>query len=150
MTIPITSTKILYEQDYCKWIQTTIEKLKIRQIEGIDWANLIEELTAMGRSEKKALLSNLRILLMHLLKWKYQPSKRTNSWDFTIAEHRNRLEDDFKTSPSLKPYFLESLDECYEKAIKLAAKETGLSLDTFPVTCPFTSEQILNSDYLPE
>ncbi len=50
----------------------------------------------MGKNDKNALKSNLRILLMHLLKYKYQPDKRTNSWKYTIIEHRIRLEDTFK------------------------------------------------------
>jgi Domain of unknown function DUF29 len=112
--------------------------------------NLIEELEAMGRSEKSAIESNLRILLMHLLKYKYQSEKRTNSWLFTIREHRQRLRDDFKNSPSLKRYFLDIFPECYQDARELAADETGLSINTFPIESPFSQEDTLNPDYLPE
>ena len=104
----------------------------------------------MVRSEKKAIRSNLRILLMHLLKYKYQSEKRTNSWLFTIREHRKRLRDDFKNSPSLKRYFREVFEECYQDARELAADETGLTIDTFPVESPFSQEETLNPDYLPE
>ena len=109
-----------------------------------------EELEAMGRSQKSAIESNLRILLMHLLKYKYQSDKRTNSWLFTIREHRKRLRNDFKNSPSLKRYFLEVFPECYQDARELAADETGLSINTFPIESPFSQEDTLNPDYLPE
>jgi hypothetical protein len=128
----------------------TIHQLQHGKLPEVDMVNLIEELEAMGRSEKSAIESNLRILLMHLLKYKYQSEKRTNSWLFTIREHRKRLRNDFKNSPSLKRYFLEVFQECYQDARELAADETGLSINTFPVESPFSQEDTLNPDYLPE
>jgi hypothetical protein len=139
----------LYEQDYYLWLITTAQKLRQGNLAEVDVANLIEEIDDMGRSEKKAVRGNLRILLMHLLKYKYQPKKRTNSWLFTIVEQRKRLKDSFKDSPSLKPYFLEVFDECYQDAIDLATAETGLPRETFPNQSPFLPEQILNPEYLP-
>ncbi len=110
----------------------------------IDRANLIEEIESMGRSEKSALVSNLQIVLMHLLKYKYQSEKRSNSWQFTIFEHRDRLLEAFEVSPSLKPYFREVFPKCYAKARKKASLETGLP------SAPFTPEETLNTEYLPD
>ncbi|CAD5914801.1 DUF29 domain-containing protein [Planktothrix agardhii 1806] len=143
-------TSDLYEEDYHLWLMNTIHQLQHGKLPEVDMVNLIEELEAMGRSEKSAIESNLRILLMHLLKYKYQSEKRTNSWLFTIREHRKRLRNDFKNSPSLKRYFLEVFQECYQDARELAADETGLSINTFPVESPFSQEDTLNPDYLPE
>ncbi|CAC5340289.1 MULTISPECIES: DUF29 domain-containing protein [Planktothrix] len=151
--LPITEsqqTSDLYEEDYHLWLMNTIHQLQHGKLAEVDMINLIEELEAMGRSEKSAIESNLRILLMHLLKYKYQSEKRTNSWLFTIREHRKRLRNDFKNSPSLKRYFLEVFQECYQDARELAADETGLSINTFPVESPFSQEDTLNPDYLPE
>lgn len=151
--LPITESKptsSLYEEDYHLWLMNTIHQLQQGKLAEVDMVNLIEELEAMVRSEKKAITSNLRILLMHLLKYKYQSEKRTNSWLFTIREHRKRLRDDFKNSPSLKRYFREVFQECYQDARELAADETGLSINTFPVESPFSQEDTLNPDYLPE
>ncbi|MBD2482985.1 DUF29 domain-containing protein [Planktothrix sp. FACHB-1365] len=151
--LPITEsqqTSSLYEEDYYLWLMNTIHQLQHGKLAKVDLVNLIEELEAMVRSEKKAITSNLRILLMHLLKYKYQSEKRTNSWLFTIREHRKRLRDDFKNSPSLKRYFLDVFEECYQDARELAADETGLSINTFPVESPFSQEDTLNPDYLPE
>jgi Domain of unknown function DUF29 len=144
------NTQNLYEQDFYLWIETTAKQLKAGKFAEIDLENLIEEIESMGRSEKHALESHLVILLMHLLKYKYQPEKITNSWKSTIREHRWRLTRSFKDSPSLKTYFQEVFIECYQDARKLASDETGLELDIFPVESPFNTDECLNSDFLPE
>lgn len=146
ITTAITS---LYEQDFYLWLQTTINLLKEGKFTEIDLDNLLEELESMGRSDKNALKSNLRILLMHLLKYKYQPEKQTNSWVYTIREHRKRIRDTFKTSPSLSHSFEEIFNESYQDARELAADETGLSMAIFPPESPFTVEEVLNPDFLP-
>ncbi len=87
---------------------------------------------------------------MHLLKYKYQPNKRTNSWRYTIVEHRQRIRKAFKNSPSLKRHFLEEFADVYLDARKLASVETDISIDAFPITCPFAADQVLDEDYLPE
>ena len=104
----------------------------------------------MGRSEKRAAKSNLIIVLLHLLKYKYQPEKRTNSWKSSIREHRRRLRDDFQASPSLKRYFEEVFKQCYQDSKEQVADETGLPLNSFPLESPFTVDQTLNPDYLPQ
>jgi hypothetical protein len=104
----------------------------------------------MGSIQKHGLESNLEVVLMHLLKYKYQPEKRSNSWRSTLFEHRRRLEKAFKTSPSLKRHFTEEFHDCYKAARKLASLETNIFIDTFPLKCPFTAEQALDEDYLPE
>ncbi|MFB2893387.1 DUF29 domain-containing protein [Aerosakkonemataceae cyanobacterium BLCC-F50] len=139
---------ILYEQDYYLWLETTAKILREGQVSLLDTANLLEEIEDMGRSEKRAVYSNLKILLMHLLKYRYQPEKRSQSWIATIVEHRQRLKKAFKESPSLQPYFAEILNECYQDARELAAAETGLAIDVFPVESPFVVAEILHSDYL--
>jgi hypothetical protein len=144
------STKTLYEQDFNLWLEETVNLLKTRQLSLIDYESLIEEIESMGISHKNALESNLMQILMHLLKWQYQKEKRTNSWRYTIIEHRDRLERAFRDSPSLKRYFDDVLENCYQKARRFASEETGLDIKTFPVDLPFRKEQILNPDYLPE
>jgi hypothetical protein len=145
----ITAIKSLYEQDLCQWLQTNINLLKDGKFAEIDLENLLEELESIVRSEKNALKSNLRILLMHLLKYKYQQEKQTNSWVYTIREHRKRIRDAFKISPSLYRFFEEIFNESYQDARELAADETGLSIKIFPPESPFTMEEVLNPDFLP-
>lgn len=144
------TTQTLYEKDFNLWIEQTVNQLKKGNLTDLDIENLIEEIDSMGRSDKREIYSRLKVLLMHLLKWKYQPEKRTPSWVNTIDEQREQLELILKDSPSLKPYFRDILLECYQKAVRAASNETHLSPQTFPVDCPFNLEQILNPDYLPQ
>ncbi|WP_013322213.1 DUF29 domain-containing protein [Gloeothece verrucosa] len=141
-------TKKLYDTDYNLWLLTTAQLLRERQLDQIDYENLIEDLEAMVRSDKNALFNNLKQLLMHLLKWEFQASKRKNSWRYSIVEHCQRINKAFKDSASLKPYFNEIFDECYEKARSLASAETGIPKKDFPVECPFTKEYVLDAENL--
>jgi len=144
---PVTN---LYEQDFYLWLEETAALLKAGTFEKLDVENLVEEIECMGRSEKKSVESNLEVILVHLLKYKYQPEKRSNSWRVTLLEHRRRLKRDFRISPSLKRYFLEIFAECYQGARKLASVETEMAITTFPQASPFTPEQVLDEDFLPE
>jgi hypothetical protein len=140
----------LYEEDFVLWISQTAELLREGKLDALDIPNLLEEVEAMGKSEKNALISNLVVVLMHLLKYQYQPKKRTNSWLSSIREHRRRLKKALQTSPSLKNYLQDNLAETYDDSRDIAAIETGLDLDIFPKDCPYSVEQILNPGYLPE
>ncbi|EAM50422.1 Protein of unknown function DUF29 [Crocosphaera watsonii WH 8501] len=124
--------------------------LKENKFEQLDIENLIEEIEAMRRSEKKGFRSNLEILLLHLLKWKYQQNKRSGSWKRSIIEDRNRILDELQDSPSYKPYYEQIFNKCYQNARKYAEAETGLSIKTFPEICPFSKIEVLTIDYLPE
>ena len=140
----------LYEQDYALWLEQAVNLLRSQNFSEMDLENLIVELEGMGGSQKQAIESNLEVLLMHFLKYKYQPEKRFNSWCYTIIEHRLRLTKAFKHSPSLKRYFLQEFSDCYLNARKLASAETGLAIATFPIESPFTAEQTLDENFLPE
>ncbi len=144
------SLKTLYDTDFHLWLESNINLLKNGKLNQLDLDNLIEELESMGKSNKSALKSNLVILLMHLLKHKYQKDKRSNSWKFTIREHRHRLQDSFTDSPSLRRYFNEVFNQSYQRSRQYASDETGLPLNTFPPECPFTQIQVLDEDFLPE
>ena len=123
----VTTNPSFYEKDYYLWLQTTAKQLREGKWSEVDRANLIEEIESMGRSEKNALVSNLQIVLMHLLKHKYQPEKRSNSWLLTIFEHRDRLLEAFEISPSLKLYFREVSAKCYAKARKKGFSGNGIA-----------------------
>lgn len=144
------SQKNLYDADFVRWIETTVDHLRNQNYTSVDWANLIEEIEDMSRRERKSLKSNLIVTLLHLLKWQYQPKNRSGRWKGSIREHRRRIADDLKDSPSLSPYLQEIFTECYANAREQAADETGLPLEQFPLTSPYTLGQVLNSDYLPD
>lgn len=148
--IPTNAHQQLYDTDFVEWIDKAAALLKQGKVRELDIENLIEEVESLGRSERNAVRSNLRILLMHLLKWKYQPNRRSGSWKGTIREHRKRIQYAFEDSPSLKNHYIEVFEDSYSVARELAADETELPLETFPIECPYPQEQVLDSEFLPE
>jgi hypothetical protein len=143
------SVKTLYEKDLVVWLNYTASLLRQRRFNEVDIDNLIEEIEDMGRSEKRAVRSPLTRLLMHWLKWQYQPEKRSKSWLFSIKESRKQIERLLRESPSLKQHLQESLDMCYQDAREDAADETNLPIESFPVACFLTLEQALDKNFLP-
>ncbi len=144
------SQSVLYETDFVCWSETTAQYLRDKNYDRVDWENLIEEIEDMSRRERKALKSDLIVVLLHLLKWQYQSEMRSGSWRGNLREHRRRLNDDLQDSPSLVSYIQEVLDICYENAREQAADETSLSIEIFPLNCPFTIAQILSPVFLPD
>lgn len=140
----------LYEQDYYRWLTQTTLLLHRREFDQLDLTHLIDEIEDMGRSERRSLESNLRVVLTHLLKWKYQPQQRSGSWRGSIAEHRIRIRKTLKDSPSLNHYLVEVFFEAYQDAITVAVQETGLGLETFPVECEWPLQSVLDEAWLPD
>ncbi len=150
MTTELEPNQHLYETDYLRWIETTLEKLRVQDYSNIDWENLIEEIEDMGRSERRNLKSYLIVVLTHLLKWQYQPEFKSGSWKGSIVEHRRRIREALLDSPSLKPYLEEVFAGCYLDAVEQASAETELPVEKFPQECPYTSTEVLDSNFLPE
>ncbi len=148
MTPELEAPQSLYERDYLKWIETTVEKLKVQDYANINWGTLIEEIEDMGRSERRSLESNLIVVLTHLLKWQYQPELRSGSWKGSIVEHRRRLRKALKESPSLKPYLEEVFAESYSDAVEQVTAETGLAIKTFPPENPYTAIEVVDANFL--
>jgi Domain of unknown function DUF29 len=140
----------LYERDFCLWIEQQARLLKEGRLEQLDLVNLVEEIEDLGIGEKKAVKSNLVVVLLHLLKHQFQPRRRSRSWQASIVEHRQRLRDDFRISPSLRGYARDVYVEAYADARARASAETGLPEGTFPRTSPYSLEQTLDPDFLPD
>ncbi len=142
--------KNLYKKDYYPWIDKTIFLLENHQFSELDLENLIEEIKSISISQKKALKSNLSVILWHLLKYLQEPEKQTRSWALNLFEHRERIEEDLENSPSLKSFLTEeNFKKCYNKARKKAAIETGINLEKFPNDCPFTLAEALDFEFIP-
>ena len=140
----------LYDRDFNLWVDQTVNLLQTGEFNQLDLEHLIEEIQDMGSNRKDALESNLIRVLQHLLKWKYQPQKRSNSSKASITEHCLRINKMLKKSPSLKVYFEQVFSECYGDARLIASQETGWEISIFPVECPFEQVNVLNPQYLPE
>lgn len=138
-----------YDHDYHAWLTRQAALLAGRRFADLDLDNLIDEIEALARSEKREIENRLNVLLVHLLKWAHQPAQRSGGWASTIIEQRARLLKRLQESPSLRGYPAEVLDEEYAIAREKASAETGLRAGTFPKTCPYTIDQVLDLDFLP-
>lgn len=139
--------KTLYDRDFYQWLIETAYLLAEGRLSELDVANLIDEIESMGKSQKRAIESYLNVLLLHLLKWNYQPDRRSGSWKSSIRNSRRAIQKRLQESPSLTSYPETVFLECYTLARENAADETGLPLDIFPETPPFTIEQALNPEF---
>jgi hypothetical protein len=149
MSVEKMYTSRLYETDFYTWTQEQVRLLKTQQWDQLDTLNLIEEIETLGRRERQELRNRLGILLGHLLKWQFQPEKRSNSWLGTIREQRVQIKLLLQDSPSLKPYLDEVFFSVYELGLALAIRETELGEQVFPEICPYTLDQTLNPEFLP-
>lgn len=140
----------LYNSDFYGWTKEQVQLLREEKWEILDKLNVIEEIEALGRQERRELVNRLALLLGHLLKWQYQPEKRSNSWLATIREQRTQVKRILTDSPSLKSYLEEALQLSYEDGINLAVKETNLPYETFSQSCNYGISQILDNEFLPE
>lgn len=140
---------IAYETDFHQWTQQQAALLRQGHFSELDTVHLIDEIEDMGASNRRALGSYLELIMLHLLKWRYQPEKRCNSWGESIGKGRNAVERLLEESPSLTPRLSTMVTAEYRRAKKEASLETRLPLATFPEQCPFTVEQI-TGDYWPD
>jgi hypothetical protein len=140
----------LYERDFCLWIEEQARLLKEGRLEHLDLVNLIDEIEGLGLQEKRAIRNNLVVVLKHLLKYRFHPGRRSRSWLSSIVEHRRRLREDLATSPSLRPYARERFEQSYRDGRQLALIETGLEPDALPIAPPWSLEQTLDPDFLPD
>jgi Domain of unknown function DUF29 len=148
---PVTEERqSLYERDFYLWIEQQAALLREGRLDELDVANLLEEIESMGRKDKKAIKSNLVIVLLHLLKHEVQPNRRSRSWLDSILEHRQRLRDDLEESPSLRGHLEAVFPHAYADARARAITQTGLTERAFPRTSPYTLEQALDPKYLPD
>ena len=146
-----TSTiKDLYESDYLLWLQETSRLLKAKDFNNLDLENLIEEIESLGKRERNKLISSLRLIYQHLLKWQYQPDKRSKSWSDTIGRERDNVSYYIEDTPSLQNLLQDKaiLTKAYQRGRKDAIRETGIT--NLPQDCPYSIEQVLDYNFLPE
>ena len=148
---PVTKERpSLYERDFSLWLDQQAGLLREGRLSELDVANLLEEIESMGRKDRKAIKSNLVIVLLHLLKHEFQPKRRSRSWLDSILEHRQRLRDDLAESPSLRAHLEAVYPDAYADARARAITQTGLTERAFPLTSPYTLEEALDSQFLPD
>ncbi len=135
-------TQDLYNKDYIAWSDEQALLLEQQRWDELDLVHLIEEVKDLGNRHRDALESQLTRLLMHLLKWQYQPEKRSNSWRSFIREARKQIARLIRKHPVLKIYLEQVYEQCYLDAREDASDETGLDINIFPLSCPYSIQQI--------
>ncbi len=138
-----------YEADYYSWTKEQADALKRRSANELDWDLLAQELDALGASEERELESRYRVLLAHLLKWHYQPERRSRSWRNTIATQRRLIARHLARNPGLKGEEAQVFEEAFSYARLDASSETDLDLDFFPEAPPFTMDEAKDEAWLP-
>ncbi|NCR72211.1 MAG: DUF29 domain-containing protein [Microcystis aeruginosa LG13-12] len=145
------TTKDLYEQDYLAWLEETAKQLRQRQTDVLDWEHLVEEIEALGNEQRHKVDSYLLKLLIHLLLYQYWPEERercAKGWQDEIGNFRVELEL-LLESKTLYNYFLTRIAVIYPKAVKRVRQKSQLPAAIFAESCPYSPEQILDSDFLP-
>ncbi|MBC8130636.1 MAG: DUF29 domain-containing protein [Rhizobiaceae bacterium] len=145
---------MLYDLDFHAWTQDQAAKLRARagfdNRGDIDWENAAEEIESLGRSERREIESRVVIVLLGLLKWRFQEAHRSRSWKSSIIEQRRMVRRLLAENPSLANVPEIALGASYDLARLKASAETGLALKTFPVSSPFTAAQTLDDDFYPD
>ncbi|WP_017651794.1 DUF29 domain-containing protein [Fortiea contorta] len=139
----------LYETDFYAWTEQQVNLLRHQQWYQLDLSNLIEEIASLGRNERQELRNRLSILIGHLLKWEYQPEKRSRSWLATIRIQRRETLKLLNENPSLQSDLATTLTEAYENGRDLASGETNLPLSFFPQLCLYSLADIFSDRFYP-
>ena len=132
-----------YEDDLVAWGEEQAIALRDHRGDKLDWEHLAEEIEGLVASEKRSLKSQIRRLIMRLLKWDKQSSLRSRSWANTIENAREEIKEALEEKPSLRNNTEEFTVTMYRRAVRDAENETGISKRDFPEECPFTFEEIM-------
>ena len=144
-TPPVPRLADLYEADETAWLDESVRLIRAGRAADLDYENLTEFLESMARRDRREVVSRLMTLIAHLLKWRYQPDRRTRSWRATVTTQRKRLEL-LLSSRTLRDHAAAELKDVYHSAVQIAADETGIEKTSFPQDCPFTLDQILTEE----
>lgn len=135
----------LFLEDETAWLDAMVELLEAGAYSDLDYGNLMELLKDMAGRERREVESRLVVLLMHILKWQYQPSHRSKSWQLSIITQRQQLQR-LIGKGVLRNHADGALQECFAMAVELAMSETGLPKASFPDVCEWTIPDILAFD----
>ena len=140
----------LYDQDFYAWSNQQAALLRAGKLSLADIENIAEEIESMGKSEKKELTNRLIVLLLHLLKWQYEPRGRGSSWETSIRGQRLDIEAHLLDNPSLKSQVQAAIDYAYRRSLIDVVGETGLPKGIFPPACPYSFAQMLDDGFWPD
>lgn len=144
-----------YEDDFYAWTQYQAQVLRTMAVADnrFDRENVVEEIEALGRSERDAVRSQIRRIIEHLLKLAYSPAQQPRfDWMHSISDARSELGD--KLSPTLR----RDIEATHAKLYADARRNAALALRrygeesaarAFPENCPFSLDEICQQDWYP-
>ena len=138
-----------HDTDVYGWAIHTAQLLREKRMNEVDMDGILEEIEALGRSEKHELTNRLSQLIFHLLKWQHQPDFRGRSWQGSMEEQRIRLKSLLEDNPSLMPLVDDAINKAYKLSFSLLKKETPINLKSLPAVCPYNFDQIMDDDFYP-
>ena len=136
-----------YERDFYSWSLDQARLIRAGRLTAIDRENVAEEIESLGREQFNKLESAIRVLLVHMLKWDHQPTRRSRSWAASIKEQRLRLNDVLADNPGLRPRIDEAVTRAYGRARLIATRETGLDEESFEQSCPYSWDDIVSREF---
>jgi hypothetical protein len=139
-----------YDRDFDAWANHQAALLRAGKVAEADLAHIAEEIESMGRTEKREMVSRLTVLLLHLLKWRFQPNLRSRSWRLGVAEQRIQVTSHLADNPSLKSLTAAAIADAYRVASLVAQRETGLDAGAFRAICPWSFDQIVDDAFWPD
>jgi len=138
-----------YDEDFVLWTERQAALIRAGRFDLVDRDHVAEEIESLGISDRRQLAHRLEVLMMHLLKWQFQPMHRSGVWRSTIRTQRGRIERLLKESPSLRRHVARLTREHYASARDMASAETGFAPATFPESLPYKPGQILDEAFFP-
>jgi hypothetical protein len=143
------NTAPLYDLDFAEWARQNAELLRSGRIAEADLEHIAEEIDYLARKERHALRSRFTRLIEHLLKWEFQPQRRSASWQRTIIVQRQAIQDLLEENPSFRPIVAQAVTEGYRNAVGIVSKVTSRPREEFPLACPYTLDQLQDEQFLP-
>ena len=138
-----------YEADFHAWATEQATLLRAGRLSDIDVEHIAEEIETLGRGERREMVNRLSVLLLHLLKWAYQPERRGKSWELNIKEQRRQLARHLRDNPSLGAWTDQAMADAYGDAVLRAELEINFAIGMLPWNCPYRFEQALDEAFWP-
>jgi hypothetical protein len=137
----------LYEDDRYEWTTRQATLIRAGRVDELDLDHIAEQLDDLGSEIYRRLESALTVLFAHMLKWDYQPERRTRSWEATIREQRKRIAKMLEKNPSLKSKLAEATTEGYEYGRDRASGETDMPVESFPEKSGYTWHDVMEREF---
>lgn len=144
----------LYETDYVAWTEQQVQVLKAGKLEELDRDGLIEALEGFGRMERRVFKETLRKALAYLLKIQFSHVSETRqAWLDKLQGYREEIEFQLADTPSLLRHVDRLCIEAWPQALasaQRALEHLDEDVSMLPAVCPYTAEQVLRFNYVPE